>query len=125
MAHNEDKGPVIVTLTCEAREGTGTVEISRAEWDAMTPAQRRARVEDEADQHVNDQGGYGWCIDDSDDDASVGEPGNPEPDPLRELAEWLVSLEELLPEVTTTAAETRLAEATIRAREALGRTGER
>jgi len=45
-------------------------------------------------------------------------------DLLADLAEWLVSLEELLPEVTTTAAETRLAEATIRAREALGRTEE-
>lgn len=47
-----------------------------------------------------------------------------EPDPLRELAEWLVAREELLPEVTTTAAETLLAEAVTRAREALGRTEE-
>lgn len=44
-----------------------------------------------------------------------------ERDRLRELAKWLVAREELLPDVTTTAAETLLAEAIHRAREALGR----
>jgi hypothetical protein len=98
---------VVVTLT---------VTIKRAEWDAMSPAQRRARVEDAADQYVVDQGGYGRLIDDEADAASVGQPG---PDPLRGFVEWLASQ---VPPVATTpaSASAHLRKAILRAREALG-----
>lgn len=91
-----DKGPVIVTLSCEAREGTQTVEIDRAEWDAMTPAQRAQDLNERAVDFVNNQGGYGWWIDDPEDSAAAAAEegvGETVPDPLRELAEWLVSLD--------------------------------
>lgn len=113
MAQNDK--PVIVTLTCEAREGTETYEIDRAAWDAMSPGERRVMIEDLADTHVANQGGYGWYIDDSGDEAMVGDPG---PDPLRELAEWLASQPQSAATVGTAV------DAITRAREALGRTEE-
>ncbi len=51
----------------------------------------------------------------------VGLSAIAERDRLRDLAEWLVAREELLPDVSNTAAETLLAEAIHRAREALGK----
>lgn len=84
-----DKGPVIVTLNCEANPSTDTVEIDRAEWEAMTPAERYAYVTNAADEHINSSGGYGWYIADPDDEAMMGDAA---PDPLRELAEWVASI---------------------------------
>lgn len=115
MAQNDK--PVIVTLTCEAREGTETLEIDRAEWDSMTPAERLELVEDAALEHVNNQGGWGWAIEDPADEAAVADAV---PDLLRELAEWLVDL----PSSWSSGSGSAMNEAITRAREALGRTEE-
>ena len=112
----QDKGPVVVSLICQGREHIEEIEISRAEWDSMTPGRRLEVVEEAALEHLQDQGGYGWDIADPADAAMVGDET---PDPLRELAEWLVSLGEVAPgpaEYPPT-----LEEAITRAREALGR----
>lgn len=113
MAQN--KGPVIVTLTCEANPSTDTQEIDRAEWAAITPGERLALIQDLADTHVANAGGYGWYIDDSDDEAAVGDSV---PDPLRGLAEWLVWLDT---EAAELAKLPTMVEIIDRARKALGK----
>lgn len=117
MAQN--KGPVIVTLNCEARPSTDTQEIDRAEWDAMTPAERLALIEDMSTTHMTNAGGYGWAIEDPDDEAMVGGSA---PNPLRELAEWLAAQRPVVgvrPSVIA-GPDARLNDAIARARQALG-----
>jgi hypothetical protein len=113
------KGPVVVVLNCEARESQETITVDRDKWDAMTPAQRRARLDADLDAHVADAGGYGWHIDDPDDYAATEGPDDP--DALRELAEWLVSLDGK--PVTRAPRTTDIREIICRAREALGKEG--
>lgn len=113
----QDKGPVVVTLSCEAHPSTETHEIDRAEWDAMTPGHRLALLDDMVATHMANAGGGGWAIEDPEDEAAVSETV---PDPLRELAEWLVSLKGK--PVTRAPRTTDIAEIITRAREALGRT---
>jgi hypothetical protein len=105
---------VVVTLTCEAREGTDTARIERTAWDAMTPQQRARLLDQIALEHVTNQGGYGWDIADPADLAAVGWPPA---DPCRELADWLAGL---TPPVISSSANATFAEAIRRAREALG-----
>lgn len=64
--------PVIVQLNCEANPSTNTEEIDRAEWDAMTPAERGAMLDEMVNTHMSNSGGGGWYIADTDDEASVG-----------------------------------------------------
>lgn len=66
--------PVRVTINVEARPTTETVEIDRAEWDAMTPADRRALLDDMAEAAMQNAGGYGWGIDNPDDEAATQDP---------------------------------------------------
>lgn len=109
----QDKGPVVVTLSCEANPKQETVEIDRAEWDAMTPAERARMLSDMAVDHINNSGGGGWWIDDPEDSAAADAVGEVEPDPLRELAEWILRAGQ---NVTNDQIVTR-------AREALGKEG--
>jgi hypothetical protein len=62
--------PVYVTIRVEANPTTETVEIDRAEWDAMTPADRRALLDDMAEIAMQNAGGFGWGIDDPADAAA-------------------------------------------------------
>lgn len=120
MAQNDK--PVIVTLSCEAHPSTDTHKIDRAEWEAVTPGQRLALLETLAETHVANAGGYGWGIEDPADEAMVGDRPA---DLLRELAEWLVSLND--PEDVDGREQRRtvaLDQIITRAREALGRTEE-
>ncbi len=66
--------PVIVKLSCEATPSTDTQQIDRAEWDAMTPAQRATMLDNMVDEHIGNAGGGGWHIADPDDEAAVGLP---------------------------------------------------
>lgn len=65
-------GPVIVELLCEAERSAGTEEIDRAEWNAMTPAERAKTLDDMLATHMANAGGGGWRIPDPDDEAEVG-----------------------------------------------------
>lgn len=112
MAERTD--PVVITLSCEANPAVETYEVDRAEWDAMTPGQRLALVEAALDEHVANAGGYGWSIADPDDEAAVGDQA---PDPLRDLAEWIVKAHA---ESGWTGRELTVGEIITRAREALG-----
>jgi hypothetical protein len=53
---------------------TATFTIPRAEWDAMTPAERTARIETEVEAIVGSTVGYGWHIHNEDDWARTEEP---------------------------------------------------
>ncbi|MFI7073526.1 DUF7167 family protein [Micromonospora sediminicola] len=64
--------PVIIELNCEANPSTDTVEIDRAEWNAMTPGERAAMIDAMVDEHIGNSGGAGWHIDDENDYATVG-----------------------------------------------------
>jgi hypothetical protein len=63
--------PVRVTINIEIHPTTEHHEIDRAEWDAMTPAERRDVIEGVAEAVMQNAGGYGWHIDDPDDAAST------------------------------------------------------
>lgn len=77
MSTSDDQRPVIVEINVEARPTTGTYEIPRAEWDAMTPAQRRRHLDDMVGEEIGNAGGAGWYIADPDDEAAASaEPGN-------------------------------------------------
>ena len=69
---SERTDPVLIELNCEAQEGADTVEVDRTEWNALTPTQRAVLVQELAAEHMNNQGGYGWHIDNEDDMESVG-----------------------------------------------------
>lgn len=115
MAHNDK--PVIVKLSCEANPGTDTTEFDRAEWDAMAPTERAVALDDAVDTHIGNQGGGSYYIADPDDEAMVGQaPGY---GALLELAEWLVSLGEVVPGPAES--PPTMDEIITRAREALGR----
>lgn len=64
--------PVVVILNCEANPSTDTIEIDRAGWNRMTPAERAEFINESLEAHVANAGGYGWHIDDPDDLAAVG-----------------------------------------------------
>lgn len=66
--------PVRVTINIEINPTTETVEIDRAEWDAMTPADRRAMCDDLAEAAMQNAGGYGWHIADPSDEAATADP---------------------------------------------------
>jgi hypothetical protein len=124
MMMAENRGPVVVTLSCEANPSQESVEIDRDEWEAMTPAQRLRECDEMLTDHVTNAGGSGWWIDDPDDAWMVGEPTAVR-DPLRELAEWLVSLDDPVnpPDLSFRLSAAAIEALAARAREALG--GER
>jgi hypothetical protein len=68
--NDNPENPVIVTYHIEwAGQGAsdrGTFEIPRVEWDQMTPAQRRDRVELVVAETVASEVGSGWHIYDQD-----------------------------------------------------------
>lgn len=63
--------PVRVTIRVEANPRVEEFEIDRDEWDAMTPAARKDMLDDAALESVNNAGGYGWNLDDPDDEAAT------------------------------------------------------
>lgn len=63
--------PVRVTIRIEVRPTAEEHEIDRAEWDAMTPVQRRALLDGITEDAVSNAGGYGWTIDNPDDEAAT------------------------------------------------------
>ena len=63
--------PVRVTLNVEAHPTTTHVEIDRAKWDAMTPQERGARLDELAHEAMLDAGGYGWSVEDPADAGGV------------------------------------------------------
>lgn len=67
-------GPVIVRLNVEGfgQSESETLEVSRAEWDAMTPRERYTFVSEAASDHAANYVGWGWHIEDPDDYAAVG-----------------------------------------------------
>jgi hypothetical protein len=54
--------PVVVLLTVEAHPRKEEIEIPRADWDAMTPEQRTAYLDNEVDTCIANAGGAGWFI---------------------------------------------------------------
>jgi hypothetical protein len=68
-----DRPPVVVNLKVEYSGGheQEVIEIPRDEWDAMTPAQRLADVEERAANHAYNYVGWGWHIDNTGDYDSV------------------------------------------------------
>lgn len=54
--------PIVVRLTVEAHPREEVIEVPRADWDAMTPAQRTAYLDDEVDTCIANAGGAGWQI---------------------------------------------------------------
>lgn len=74
--------PVVLRASVEQMlECTEYMEIPRVEWDAWTPAQRRAAIDEFAGTMMQNQGGYGGGIEsgapdsDLDDDAIYTDPG--------------------------------------------------
>ncbi len=63
--------PVRITVNVEATPRTEEFEVDRAEWEAMTPADRRAMLDDMVDVAISNAGGGGWYIADRDDEAST------------------------------------------------------
>jgi hypothetical protein len=79
MADNSDPRPpveVSYTISWPGLDGneTDTFEIPRAEWDALTPAERTARIEDCVQARFVDLCGWGWHIYDKADYAATEEP---------------------------------------------------
>lgn len=64
-------GPVRVTVTVEAHPTTENHEIDRDRWNRMTPAERRAELDAIAEATLNNAGGYGWALEDPDDEADT------------------------------------------------------
>jgi hypothetical protein len=60
---------VVVSLHVEGFGGQSdeTITVERAEWDAMTPAERAELLDDEATAHAADHVAWGWHIDNPDD----------------------------------------------------------
>lgn len=55
--------PVIIEAHVEQMiETTEQLEVDRAEWDAMTPAERRSLIDTFGAETMNNQGGYGASI---------------------------------------------------------------
>lgn len=48
-----------------------TFELDRAEWDAMTPAERVQQIEERVETRANDLVNWGWHIYDKDDYAAT------------------------------------------------------
>lgn len=65
--------PVVATLNVEGfgHHDTATVEITRDEWDTLTPAQRVALLDEMAGEHAAFSVGWGWHIDDPTDLAAT------------------------------------------------------
>jgi hypothetical protein len=65
--------PVIVELNVEYPGGSEseTYEIDRAEWDAMTPAERDKDIERAAEDFATNYVNWGWYIADPDDYAAA------------------------------------------------------
>ncbi len=75
--------PIVVEIIVSAYPSTDTLEIDRDWWDAATPAQRRASIEEAVDTAIADAGGAGWNIADPDDEAAtVTDPDTPAAGPL-------------------------------------------
>ena len=50
------------------------IEIPRNEWNAMTPAERRDLLDDNAEILMSNHIEYGWQIEDEDDHAATEDP---------------------------------------------------
>lgn len=72
MSEQTERGPVVISLNCEAGRASDAVTIGRAEWDAMTPVGRALEIDKVLDEFVGTAGGFGYCIADPDDEAAVG-----------------------------------------------------
>lgn len=68
-------GPVVVSLHVEGFGGQEdeTYEIDRAEWDAMTPAEREADIARAAEDFATNIVNWGWHIEDPEDYAAATE----------------------------------------------------
>jgi hypothetical protein len=57
-------GPVIIKYWCETVSGCdeGKAEVPRAEWDALTPAEREAYAVDTATTHQNNVAPCGYEV---------------------------------------------------------------
>lgn len=73
---DQNDGPVVVSLHVEGWNNSAddTVEVPRAEWLRMTPAQRQEWCEGAANVHASNTVSWGWYIDDPADLASTEEP---------------------------------------------------
>lgn len=79
MADTEDARPPVVveyTISWPGLNGreTDTFEIARTEWEAMTPAERTARIEEVVEARFVDLCGYGWHIYNETDYKATEEP---------------------------------------------------
>lgn len=74
MTTSNDRKPVVISLNVEgfSSSESDTYEVSRDEWEAMTPAERTAFAEGCASDHAANYVGWGWHIADPDDYASTG-----------------------------------------------------
>lgn len=66
-----ERGPVVVRIFVEARPSEETVEWSREEWDAMTPAQRRESLNVALDVAVANAGDAGYELLNRDDEQDL------------------------------------------------------
>jgi hypothetical protein len=55
--------PIRVSWTINFRDGEGTFEIARAEWNAMTPAQREETIGEMFDVEMSNHSYGGWDVD--------------------------------------------------------------
>lgn len=71
---NVERAPVVISLNVEGFGGSesDTHEVARAEWDAMTPAERNKLADGVASDFAFNYVGWGWHIADPDDYASTG-----------------------------------------------------
>lgn len=79
MVDNEPRPPVRIEIVCSDRSASGSTqteifEIPRAEWDAMSPAERRKTCDNVADETAYNRFSWGWNISEPADYASTEEP---------------------------------------------------
>lgn len=74
-----DRPHVTVSLNVEGFSGdaSGTHEVDRGEWDAMTPAERVALLDQSAADHAANYVGWGWHITDPADAAAATVDADP------------------------------------------------
>lgn len=68
--------PVIVNLHVEGfgESADTNLEVTRAEWDRMSPIERSDLLDEEAEAFAANHVGWGWHIADEDDAAAAGQP---------------------------------------------------
>jgi hypothetical protein len=80
VPNSENRPPVVIDMHVEAFGDSRdeTTEIDRDEWDAMTPAERAAMVQECADEFAASYVAWGWNIADEADAAAADDQATPD-----------------------------------------------